>query len=75
MYTHDVKFRVGDGSMYLEAELGEDPSTKDIIYKLTGTSEPLRDDLLDEYLSFTSDVKRMMEKYKGIKEISIIKKD
>lgn len=61
--------------MYIEADLGEDPSTKDMIYKLTGTSEPLRDDLLADYLSFTKEIGVLLEKYGGIKKISIKQKE
>jgi len=75
MYTHKIKFQVGDGSNYLEADLGVDAETKDLIYKFTGTSQPLRDDLIDDFRQFANHVKDMSVKYGGIKNVSIIKKE
>jgi len=75
MYTHDIKFRLGDGSNFIDAELGVEAQTGDLIYRLTSTSEPLRDDLIDDFRQFANHVKGMSDKYKGIKEVSIIKKE
>ena len=74
MYTHNVKFRVGKGAYYIEAEMGIDPSTKDVIYKLTNTSEPLRNDLLADFMSFANEFKVMTANYKEVDEIIIVKK-
>lgn len=75
MYTHDIKFRLGDGSSFIDAEMGIDNKTKDLIYRFTATSEPLRDDIIDDFRKFANHVKTMGESYKGIKEVSIIKKE
>ena len=74
-YTHEIKFQVGDGSDYMEADLGIEDVTGDLIYKFTGTSQPLRDDLIDDFSVFANQVKDMAEKYGGIKNVSIIKKE
>jgi len=72
-YTHDIKFRVGDGSNFMDAELGSENG--DLVYKFTGTSQPLKDDLIDDFRQFANHVKDMSDKYGGIKEVSIIKKE
>jgi len=72
MYTHNIKFRVGDGSQYMDAELGIEAG--DLIYKFTGTSQPLNDNLIDDFRKFANQVKEMAIKYDGIKEVSITKK-
>ena len=74
-YTHEIKFQVGDGSDYMEADLGIEAETGDLIYKFTGTSQPLRDDLIDDFRQFANQIKLMAEKYGGIKNVSIIKKE
>jgi len=73
MYTHDIKFQLGDGSDYLNAELGV--SDGKLIYKFTGTSQPIKNELIEDFLEFTEHVRLMSVKYGGVKNVSITKKE
>jgi len=71
-YTHDLIFKVGDdGSMFLTADLGVDSSTDELEYKILTTSEPLNNTLLEDFLEFGIQIKDMIDKYNGIKEITV----
>jgi len=71
-YTHEIKFRLGDGSKYLDADI--EVIAGELVYNFTGTSQPLDNKVIVDFLAFTDHVKIMAGKYGGIKEVSIIKK-
>lgn len=72
-YTHDVKFRLGDGSSFMDGELGIEAG--ELVYKITSTSQPLKANLIDDFRQFTDHVKKMALEYGGLKEVSIKKKE
>jgi len=69
MYTHKIVFKAGDGSQYLNADIGIVDG--ELIYKFTGTSQPLSDNLIDDFRDFSNLIKDIAIEYKGIKEISV----
>ena len=71
-YTHTFIFKLGDGSNYINGELGIEEG--ELVYKVTGTSQPLKANLIDDFRYFTDQVKDMALEYGGLKEVSVKEK-
>lgn len=69
MYPYEIIYDVG-GGVYLKALVGLDDQGE-VIYKFTGSSQPLPKDVVESFLSLTDFAKAEFTKHAGLKQITI----
>jgi hypothetical protein len=70
MYTHKVVIKLGDGGLFLTADLGFDDKGKALV-KIVKTSEPFTLDFVDTFSKLVTLIETLRTQTGGIKTIII----
>ena len=68
MYTHDFKFKIGDGGQFIEGEIGFEADGT-VSYKMTSFSEPIKSTTFKKFDVLASLIKEIYTEFGGFKMI------
>ena len=72
-YTHDFIYRMGDGGQYIIGEIEFDKDKK-VTYRIDKWSEPISQELMEDFTGFVRRLKERFDEYGNIKFVQIIEK-
>ena len=67
-YTHNFEFKIGDGGRFLVGKIEFNLDGK-VSFKMTQWSEPIQQEVLQDFIDLTELLKRIFHSHTGIKEI------